>query len=92
MARSVEVSGTSLLYVFNVLSIGVLVAVLSAATWPPDPASVGLAVLVGVLLAATIVGAWRRRTDRDDEHLGTEEDVAYDRSPTPDTRPRIRGG
>jgi hypothetical protein len=25
-----------------------------------------------------VIGAWRRRTDREDEHLGTAEDIAYD--------------
>lgn len=79
MTRSFDISGKSLLYLFNAASLAVLAVVVTAGTWPPDDVgTVALILLVAFLLAATLVGAWRRRTGRDPEHLGTDEDLAYD--------------
>ncbi|SEV92760.1 hypothetical protein [Halobacterium jilantaiense] len=79
MRRTVEMSGSSLLYVFYAVSVAGLVGVLAVAVWPlDDAASVAFAVLISGLVGSFAVGAWRQHTGRDSEHLGTAEDIAYD--------------
>ena len=79
MSRSIEITGKSLIYVFYLVSLAGLVSILAFIVFPlEDPGSVGLAVLLVVLTLAGVVGFWRRVTDRDPEHLGTVEDLAYD--------------
>jgi hypothetical protein len=78
MGRSLELSGKSILYVFNAASLAVILVVLALGDWSFGVGGIALAVLVGSLLVATAIAAWRRRTDRDDDHLGTDEDLAYD--------------
>jgi uncharacterized membrane protein YqjE len=79
MDRSVELSGTSLLYLFYAVSVPGLVYVVAVVAYPFDNlGSVALAVLIGFLLLAVVVGVWRRRTGREGDHLGTVEDIAVD--------------
>jgi hypothetical protein len=79
MSRTFEVSGRSLLYLFYASSVAALLSVLAVVVWPLDGfASVAFALLLALLVFAAVVGAWRRRTGREGEHLGTDEDIAYD--------------
>ena len=79
MRRTFEISGRSLLYPFYASSLAALVAILPLVVWPlDDVGSVALAVLLSSLVLTAVVGLWRRRTGREGEHLGTEEDIAYD--------------
>ncbi|WP_255152010.1 hypothetical protein [Halorarius halobius] len=79
MDRSFEISGRSLLYVFYAVSLAVLVPLLSMVVFPIEGlGDAALAALFAVLLGAGVVRAWRTRTDREPEHLGTAGDVAYD--------------
>ena len=79
MSRSIEITGKSLIYVFYVVSLAGLVSILAFIVFPLEgPGSVALAVLLVLLTLAGVVGFWRRSTDRDPEHLGTVEDIAYD--------------
>ncbi|MFA1611573.1 hypothetical protein [Halobellus rubicundus] len=79
MGRSIEITGNSLIYLFYIVSLAGLVAILGTVVFPlEDPGSAALAVLLVSLTAVGIIGFWRRVTDRDGEHLGTVEDLAYD--------------
>ena len=79
MSRTFEISGKSLIYLFYASSLAALVPLLAFVVFPLDGvASVGLALLIALLLGTAVVGLWRRRTDREGEHLGTDEDIAYD--------------
>ena len=79
MSRTFELSGKSLIYLFYASSLAALVPLLAFVVLPLDGfASVALAVLIAFLLIAAVVGLWRRATDREGEHLGTREDIAYD--------------
>ena len=79
MARSIEVTGRSLIYVFYVVSLAGLVSILALIVYPfDDIGSVALAALLVVLTLAGVIGLWRRVVDRDGQHLGTVDDIAYD--------------
>lgn len=79
MSRSVELTGTALVYLFYAVSAPALVAIVGVLVWPPDnPANIALAVLILSILVAGIVGWRRRRAGKDAVHLGTDEDIAYD--------------
>jgi hypothetical protein len=79
MRRTFEVSGRSLVSLFYVSSLAGLLALLYLVVLPIDGVGSGaLAVLFAFLLFTTAVGLWRRQTGRDGEHLGTDEDIAYD--------------
>jgi hypothetical protein len=79
MSRSIEITGKSLIYIFYIVSLAGLVWILAFIVFPLEgPGSVGLALLFVLLTLAGVVGFWRRSTDRDPEHLGTTEDIAYD--------------
>jgi len=84
MSRSVDISGTSIVYLFYVVSLPGLVAILAVVVFPLDGiGDAALATLIVSLVLAGVVGAWRRRTGREDDHLGTAEDIAYDPSAYP---------
>jgi len=84
MSRSVDISGKSIVYLFYAVSLPGLVAILAAVAVPLDGiGDAALATLIVSLVLAGVVGAWRRRTGREDEHLGTAEDLAYDPSAYP---------
>jgi predicted membrane metal-binding protein len=84
MSRSVDVSGTSIVSLFYAVSLPGLVAILAVVAFPLDGiGDAALATLLVSLVLAGVVGAWRRRTGREDEHLGTAEDIAYDPSAYP---------
>jgi hypothetical protein len=79
MGRSVDISGTSIVYLFYAVSLPGLVAILAVVAFPfDDIGDAALAILIASLVLAGVVGAWRRRTGREDEHLGTANDIAYD--------------
>jgi hypothetical protein len=84
MSRSVDISGKSIVYLFYAVSLPGLVAILAVVAVPLDGiGDAALATLIVSLVLAGVVGAWRRRTGREDEHLGTAEDLAYDPSAYP---------
>ena len=79
MRRSFEISGDTLIYVFYGLSLAALAPLLASVAFPLDSfANVAFAALIALLLGAVVIGMWRRWTDREGEHLGTAEDIAYD--------------
>lgn len=79
MSRSVEVTGKSLIYLFYIVTLAGLVSILAFIVFPlEDAGSVVLAALLVLLTLVGVVGFWRRVTNKDPDHLGTVEDIAYD--------------
>lgn len=79
MARSFEITGKTLVYLFYVISVVALVPLLAVLVIPPDSlADIAIGVLFVLLLGAWTVGLWRRRTGSDGTHIGPAEDIAYD--------------
>jgi len=76
-----EITGKSLYYLFWAISLILFVPLVAIQLVPSrHPANVAVAVLLALLLVASVIGAWRRRTGRDPQYLGTDGayDIAYD--------------
>jgi hypothetical protein len=79
MSRSLEITGSSIVYLFYAVSLAGLLSVLFFVLPPlSTPGTVALATLLVGLTVAGCIGCWRRLADRDGDHLGTAEDLAYD--------------
>lgn len=75
----IEITGATLQYLFYAVSLAVLVPLVAVLAWPFDSlANIAVAVLLLSLVIASVVGLWRRQTGRDPQHLGTDEDIAWD--------------
>ena len=80
MGWRIEVSGDTLARLVYALQLAALVAVVAFVVSPfGSSANLPLAVLFGVLVVTTAVGAWRARTDGDGgTRVGTAEDITHD--------------
>ncbi|WP_276273000.1 hypothetical protein [Haloarcula litorea] len=78
MARTIDLSGAWLVSLFYAVSLAAFVPLLLSVALPLDPGGLVLTALLLSLLGAALIGLWRRRAGRDGEHLGTDEDLAYD--------------
>ena len=75
----IEITGATLQYVFYAVTLAALVPLLAILVWPfDDAADLAVAALLLSLVIASVVGLWRRKTGRDPQHLGTDEDIAWD--------------
>ena len=75
----IEISGAVLYYLLWAVTAIALVPLLIFQVSPlGGPSNVALTILITSLLIAGGIGVWRRRTGRDPEHLGTDEDIAWD--------------
>jgi len=75
----IEITGKTLEYLYYAVTLAALVPLLVILVWPFDSvADLAVAVLLVSLALATAVGLWRRKTGRDPQHLGTDEDIAWD--------------
>jgi hypothetical protein len=89
MGRSFEISGDSIVVLFYAVSLAALLPLFAiVVTSVEGIGGIALAVLIASLTVAGGIGAWRRRTGREDEHLGTDEDLAYDPIAYPWQAPR----
>lgn len=79
MGRTLPKPGSWLALLLYGTQIAALVFVVLFVALPTDGVgSVALAVLFAGLVGAGVIGLWRWWADRDGEHFGTAEDVAYD--------------
>ena len=76
---SIESTGKSLAYLFWGVSLVVFLplVVVQLGPWGPS-ANLALGIFFLLLLVVSVVGLWRRRTDREQEHIGTYSDDVYD--------------
>jgi hypothetical protein len=78
MRRSVELSGSALLFVFEAVSVVALVVFVGPAVWPPEDAA-GVALLAAfVLVVSGLVAAMWRRRRVDGSYLSSGYDIADD--------------
>jgi hypothetical protein len=79
MERTIDVSGAVLgLFVYGIPLAGMVLVMLFVVPSLEGAASVLGAVSIVLFAAALAVGIWRMSTDRDGQHLGTAEDIAWD--------------
>jgi hypothetical protein len=75
----IELTGEALQYLFYAVTLAALVPLVAVLVWPFDSlANITVAVLMLSLAIASVVGLWRRKTGREPQHLGTDEDIAWD--------------
>jgi len=83
MGRSLELSGSALLFVFEAVSLVALVVFVGPALWPlDDPTSVALAGAFALALVALVAAMWRSRTVDDVARL-SGYDIAWNPSAYP---------
>lgn len=80
MSREFEVSGGGAELLFYALQLGVLLVLLVLTLSFDGLAGLVFAFLIGAIAVATAIGLWRKASGRDEAtHLGTPEDITYDR-------------
>ncbi|WP_135821279.1 hypothetical protein [Halostella litorea] len=79
MSRTFELSGSALVRLFEAASLVTLVVFVAPVLWPlNDAASLALAGLFALALAALVAAMWRSRNAGDVARLDTGYDIAYD--------------
>jgi len=78
MSRSVELSGSALLVVFEAVTLVALVAFVGPAIWPPeDAAGVALVALFVLVVLGLVTAMWQRRRV-EGSYLRSGYDISYD--------------
>lgn len=79
MGRTFPIPGGWLGFLLYGTQIAVLATVVLFVALPLESTGeLALVVLFASLVCAAVIGLWRWRTDREDEHLETTDDVTYD--------------
>jgi len=78
MRRSLELSGSALLVVFEAVSLLALVLFVGPAIWPPEDATgVALVTLFALVIVGLVAAMWRSRRV-DGSYLRSGYDISYD--------------